>query len=413
MPFPYHNPRRALPILWTAIKRPNQWRRLRMSFQRQARCGRFARLFAVAVAVPTIILSLWSGANIAEASGANNATAIAGARRQRRRPAAVLVQRLRRRPTVNHRAGSGVYYLKFPGAPILGQNSGGNSVLEVTPDTPSADCTAANADYANAGAATVIAVETKDCTNVFADRGFHLVVFGAPPATTGANNATAIAGARVNAAGQLLYWFNDFGGAPTVNHRAGSGVYYLKFPGAPILGQNSGGNSVLEVTPDTPSADCTAANADYANAGAATVIAVETKDCTNVFADRGFHLVVFGAPPATTGANNATAIAGARVNAAGQLLYWFNDFGGAPTVNHRAGSGVYYLKFPGAPILGQNSGGNSVLEVTPDTPSADCTAANADYANAGAATVIAVETKDCTNVFADRGFHLVVFGADT
>ena len=88
---------------------------------------------------------------------------------------------------------------------------------------------------------------------------------------------------------------------------------------------------MLEVTPDTPSADCTAANADYANAGAATVIAVETKDCTNVFADRGFHLVVFGAPPATTGANNATAIAGARVNAAGQLLYWFNDFGGAPT----------------------------------------------------------------------------------
>ena len=54
-----------------------------------------------------------------------------------------------------------------------------------------------------------------------------------------------------------------------------------------------------------------------------------------------------------------------------------------------------------------------MLEVTPDTPSADCTAANADYANAGAATVIAVETKDCTNVFADRGFHLVVFGADT
>ena len=214
MPFPYHNPRRVLPILWTAIKRPNQWRRLRMSFQRQARCGRFARLFAVAVVVPTIILSLWSGANIAEASGANNATAIAGARVNAAGQLLYWFNDFGGAPTVNHRAGSGVYYLKFPGAPILGQNSGGNSVLEVTPDTPSADCTAANADYANAGAATVIAVETKDCTNVFADRGFHLVVFGAPPATTGANNATAIAGARVNAAGQLLYWFNDFGGAP-------------------------------------------------------------------------------------------------------------------------------------------------------------------------------------------------------
>ena len=41
------------------------------------------------------------------------------------------------------------------------------------------------------------------------------------------------------------------------------------------------------------------------------------------------------------------------------VLDWFNDFGGAP----RSTTGrqwVYYLKFPGAHILGQNSGGNSV-----------------------------------------------------
>ena len=120
---------------------------------------------------------------------------------------------------------------------------------------------------------------------------------------------------------------------------------------------------------------------------------------------------VLGSSVAAAAGNGPTSIAGARVNASGNVLYWFNDFGGAPTVTHHAGSGVYYVKFPNAPILGQNTGGNSVLSVTPDTPSADCTAVNADYANSGTATVVAVETKDCKNTFADRGFHLVVFGS--
>ena len=432
-------------------------------------------------------------------------------------------------PKVAHNAHSGVYYVKFPHAPITGGNGGGNSVLSVTPDTPSANCTAVDADYANSGASTVIAVETKDCTNSFADRGFHLVVVGTPP-HFGALGGAAIAGARVNASGRVLNWFNDYGGAPKVTHGAGGGVYYIKFPHAPITGGNGGGNSVLSVTPDTPSANCTAVDADYANSGASTVIAVETKNCTNSFAARGFHLVVvrtrpptrsppcarrvplrapgstprarcspgstptagrrrsptaavasttsssrtlpspggtaaatasspsrrtrprptaapwtpttptaalprsspsrprtapaaspargfhlvvFGTspqhitPPTTTTVSSTTttvstttttvptttttvpststsaAIAGARVNASGTVLNWFNDYGGAPTVNH-AGSGLYYVLFPNTPI----SDGNNVLSVTPDTPSANCTAVDADYASSGASTVV-------------------------
>ena len=258
-------------------------------------------------------------------------------------------------------------------------------------------------------------METKDCTNSFADRGFHLVVFGTPSPTAapGTDTPTDIAGAHVNASGTVLTWFNAYGGAPTVTH-SGSGVYYLKFPNASITGGNTGGNSVLSVTPDTPSANCTAVDADYANSGAATVLAVETKDCTNSFADRGFHLVVFGIPPSTAaaGAVTATAIGGARVNASGTVLTGSTPPRGTPTVTH-SGSGVYYLQFPNASITGGNTGGNSVLSVTPDTPSANCTVVVADYASSGASTVVAVETKDCTNSFADRGFHLVVFTTKT
>ena len=104
---------------------------------------------------------------------------------------------------------------------------------------------------------------------------------------------------------------------------------------------------------------------------------------------------------------NGNAWAGVRVRPSGSIVNSFNTFGGgAPTITHAAGSGVYYIHFPGAPI----KDGNSILVVTPDTPSADCTATNADYAGSSKGTVVAVETKDCTNVFADRGFHLVVFG---
>jgi len=103
---------------------------------------------------------------------------------------------------------------------------------------------------------------------------------------------------------------------------------------------------------------------------------------------------------------NGHALAGVRVGASGNVVNSFNTFGGgAPTIAHAAGSGIYYIHFPGAPI----KDGNSILAVTPDTPSGDCTATNADYAVTGKNPVVAVETKDCTNVFADRGFHLVVF----
>ncbi|HTW09069.1 MAG TPA: hypothetical protein VME46_16290, partial [Acidimicrobiales bacterium] len=241
------------------------------------------------------------------------------------------------KPTVSHSPGSGLYYVKFPKAPVLGDNTGGNSVLSVTPDTPSADCTMANADYAGSGATTLIAVETKDCTNSFTDRGFHLVVFGPPAAPPTPISPAAVAGARYNASGTLLYWWNDFGGAPTLSHSQGSGLYYVKFPGVTVLGDNTAGPvpvSVLAVTPDTPSEDCTAVNADYLGAGATASVAVETKDCTNSFADRGFHLVVFGPGAGGPSFSGPTAVAGARSNASGTLLSWWNDYGGAPTLSH-------------------------------------------------------------------------------
>ena len=167
----------------------------------------------------------------------------------------------------------------------------------------------------------------------------------------------AIAGARVNASGTVLTWFNDYGGAPQVTHTAGSGLYFVEFPNAPVLGQYTGGNSILSVTPDTPSGDCTVVNADYANSGAiaasaaTSVIFVFTKDCTDSFADRGFHLVVLGSPPTSTtsGASPIAAIAGARLSASGAVLDSFNDYGGAPQVTHTAGSGLYLRRVPGSP----------------------------------------------------------------
>ena len=101
------------------------------------------------------------------------------------------------------------------------------------------------------------------------------------------------------------------------------------------------------------------------------VIEVWTKDCNsgvttgNAFADRGFHLVVFASPPVATpaGASPVAAIAGARVNASGTVVNWFNDLGGAPLVTHTAGSGLYDVNFPNVPNLA--SGHNTVLSVTP------------------------------------------------
>ena len=100
-------------------------------------------------------------------------------------------------------------------------------------------------------------------------------------------------------------------------------------------------------------------------------------------------------------------VAGARVNASGTVLTWFNDFGGAPQVTHTAGTGWYYITFPNAPFYGNPTDGNSVLSVTPDTPSGDCTTVNADYGSillgsGGSPKVIEVWTRDCTQGFADR-----------
>jgi streptogramin lyase len=80
---------------------------------------------------------------------------------------------------------------------------------------------------------------------------------------------------------------------------AGSGDYYLAFPNAVVPGENTGGSRVVSVTPDTPSADCTAVDTQYASYAAETIIGVGTRDFSYGSADRGFHLVVFGSPPAT------------------------------------------------------------------------------------------------------------------
>jgi hypothetical protein len=108
-------------------------------------------------------------------------------------------------------------------------------------------------------------------------------------------------------------------------------------------------------------------------------------------------------PQGPPGTSNAWA--GVRVGPSGNDVNFFNTLGGAPTITHAANSGIYDIFFPGVPI----QDGNSILLVTPDTPSGDCTAVNADYAGGSQGVVVVVETKDCTNVFADRGFHLVVF----
>ena len=257
-------------------------------------------------------------------------------------------------------------------------------------------------------AGTVFAALQKLCP-----AGCHLLV--APtgtstqptPAPSGA--ASAVAGAQVSAAGAVLSWFNDFGGQPQVTHSTGSGAYYLNFPNAPV-GQLASGNGVLSVTPDTPPADCTSANAAYsATAAGASPISVQTKDCNDTAADRGFHLVVLSVPPAGTPVGAGAAIAGAQLSASGTVLSWFNDFGGVPQVTHSAGSGSYYLGFPQAPISGPDAAANNVLSVTPSTAPASCEAVDAGSAATAAAPLIAVETKDCTNTAVDQGFRLLVF----
>jgi len=112
------------------------------------------------------------------------------------------------------------------------------------------------------------------------------------------------------------------------------------------------------------------------------------------------------ASPARAKPYAGNAWAGVRVNSSGKVVNYFNTFARrAPRITHPS-SGVYEIFFPKVPI----KDGNSLLVATPDTPSADCTATNADYAGSTRGTVVVVETKDCSNAFADRGFHLLVFG---
>lgn len=105
----------------------------------------------------------------------------------------------------------------------------------------------------------------------------------------------------------------------------------------------------------------------------------------------------------------SNALAGLRLEA-GTIRDWFNAYGGAPTITHAAGSGLYYISFPGSPFRD----GNTILLATPDTPSSACTAVNADYGGGGSTgTYVVVETKTCSGVSSDAGFHLVVFGDNT
>ena len=100
-----------------------------------------------------------------------------------------------------------------------------------------------------------------------------------------------------------------------------------------------------------------------------------------------------------------SALAGALITPAGGITSWFNAFGGAPTVTHPS-AGVYDISFDGLNVQGNNT----VMLVTPNTPSADCTATNASNASNASTSFIVVETKDCDGTATDRGFHVIAFG---
>jgi hypothetical protein len=101
-----------------------------------------------------------------------------------------------------------------------------------------------------------------------------------------------------------------------------------------------------------------------------------------------------------------SALAGALITSTGGVTSWFNAFGGAPTVTHAATTGVYDISFQGLDVQGDNT----VILVTPNTPSADCTATNASNASNASTTFIVVETRDCDGDVEDRGFHVIAFG---
>jgi hypothetical protein len=100
-----------------------------------------------------------------------------------------------------------------------------------------------------------------------------------------------------------------------------------------------------------------------------------------------------------------SALAGALITSAGGITSWFNAFGGGPTVTHPS-AGVYDISVDGLNVQDDNT----VILVTPNTPSTDCTATNASNASNASTTFIVVETKDCDDTAADRGFHVIAFG---
>ena len=100
-----------------------------------------------------------------------------------------------------------------------------------------------------------------------------------------------------------------------------------------------------------------------------------------------------------------SALAGAPITAAGGVTSWFNAFGGAPTVSNPS-TGAYDISFQGFDVEDDNT----VMFVTPNTPSADCTATNASSASNASTRFIVVETKDCDGTAVDRGFHVIAFG---
>ncbi len=105
--------------------------------------------------------------------------------------------------------------------------------------------------------------------------------------------------------------------------------------------------------------------------------------------------------------SRGVVLSGLTADSDGTVSQWFNAFGGIPTIDHTAGSGIYDITFPGIKF----DEGNSILMATPDTPSADATVIDAGYCCGG---TVVIETKDSTNnTFDDRGFHLIVIGAST
>ena len=96
------------------------------------------------------------------------------------------------------------------------------------------------------------------------------------------------------------------------------------------------------------------------------------------------------------------ALAGANVNSTGTVNAHFNRFGGAPTINHGAGSGSYTITFPGLEGKLLNS---TVVHMATLISVGEIRVSSA----AGNPTVF---TSDSGGNPADRGFYYVVYGTN-